>query len=442
MVKIPKGNSGENTDNSENIKTIKCGLKSVLRNDFETEDDESFELVEFALRWIGSKSIQHTRLYHFASLQLLHRVNSNYDAANWAYFDKTEQEANTEIKNCFKSVLRQNIDRFDMPLEFGQLCAQYSDELPELIQDNPFNYAWNQYATNVKTNLKTHMKKRIRKYLRIRLAEVNQQNPGMNLTDNDIKHTIDYVVTGYYNRNWQIARTDVLANELYFIGAPTDRTLRDYIEHDWFQSIPMWTEMQRAFEEDNIRRRLAGERKGKKNKSNFTVVPLSSFQRKFIQVDTREVYNILNNAGKLPRNYEKSKRGAQMSVKEFYEHEDEQWSRLFNMDTIWKLARNKHQFRFHFLSDGESVCLHYDAPLRQPETQQLELIRQEYFDELFDDEIGIDPGMNMKTAIVRRDIRTGAEVIVFINTYFISTDLIVFGSYTTFDCSAYDSKFV
>lgn len=66
-----------------------------------------------------------------------------------------------------------------------------------------------------------------------------------------------------------------------------------------------------------------------------------------------------------------------ISVAEFNTKKGQYCVLLFNMDTIRKLARNKHQFRFHMMSDGVSVCLHYDVPAKQPELSQIEIAREE-----------------------------------------------------------------
>lgn len=79
------------------------------------------------------------------------------------------------------------------------------------------------------------------------------------------------------------------------------------------------------------------------------------------------------------------------------------------MDNIRNLSC--HQFRYHVLSDGVSAVLHFDKP-EPPLSESIaaDIIKQKIDSDKLDYEIGIDPGMRTYMAVVRRDVRTGAEV--------------------------------
>lgn len=171
--------------------------------------------------------------------------------------------------------------------------------------------------------------------------------------------------------------------------------------------MPMWLTMQREIEAENMRR--SGNKHQLGHIRNFAVVPICAFTRKFVELDSHEIYDLLNKGGALPRVYSKSVKGRIIKVKEFNLNPESHWNLLFDMDKIRKLARNKHTFRFHMLTDGVSVSLHYNKPNREPLTSQIDIIRQQFEEGRVDNEIGIDPNMHTWMAVVRRD-RMGNEV--------------------------------
>lgn len=67
----------------ENVDTIECGLKSILRNDLSKANKQKL------LQLLSAKSIVHTKIWNLASLQFLCRVDVNFELPNEAYFNKT-----------------------------------------------------------------------------------------------------------------------------------------------------------------------------------------------------------------------------------------------------------------------------------------------------------------------------------------------------------------
>lgn len=395
-------------DNIKNIRTIKCGLRSIIRQDLPREWKQHIARV------FSYKSIQHTWLWQLASLQFLYRVNSNFDQENWIYFEKDNGAARNEIINCFRSVLRNYIDSndYDMPPQFREMCYRHNCHFPDQTMNNEFTYAYVTYETNIKTNLKVHMENRVKTFLQMRVEQLRHDGHPMIFSGKDINNTVKYAMNGIFtsNNNQELVNVDFLYHELIQIGAPNNTTIKDVTENHWFWSLPMWICMERHIEAENMWRSQTDEHDSLKHLSNFTVVPLCGFTRKFVEMDSRQVYDILAESDSLPRDYSKSKKGKKISTTEFNENKAHYWSFLFDVDEIRKLARNKHEFRFHMLSDGVSVCLQYDKPRRDEQLSQDAVIKELFEQDLVDNEIGIDVNMRTYMAVVRRNVRNDAEV--------------------------------
>lgn len=406
----PKGtkskfsNAKSNNNPDTKIRSIKCGLKSILRRNLTKESKQEI------LRVISAKSIAHTWLWHLASLQFLFRVNDNFDRENWAYFDKDNAQATKEIENCFKSVLSAHVnnEQYEMPPLFRQLCQQYHSQFPDLTMDNPFIYACATYERNCTTNLKCHEKNRVGKFLRLTTDRLNREE-GTQFTQKDIDNTMEYVFEGEFTtRQWQeVENVEFLSEILVRIGAPSTGTITEFREAHWFKSLPMWLFIQRAIEEENVRRSQSMEHEYKL--SNFSAVPLCGFTRKFVEIDNKELYAMMKQWNLLPKDYSKSKKGRFIEVQQFNLEKELHWNSIFDMENIRNLSC--HQFRYHMLSDGVSVVLHFDKP-KPPLSESIaaDIIKQKIDNNTLDYEIGMDPGMRTYMAVVRRDVRTGAEV--------------------------------
>lgn len=101
----------------ENVDTIECGLKSILRNDLSKANKQKL------LQLLSAKSIVHTKIWNLASLQFLCRVDVNFELPNEAYFNKTIGQGAAGIKNSFKSSIYSHHGGFEIPDEFINMCG-------------------------------------------------------------------------------------------------------------------------------------------------------------------------------------------------------------------------------------------------------------------------------------------------------------------------------
>lgn len=360
-----------------------------------------------------------------------------------------EQDGDTVIHNCFKAVLHGNQDNNElMSARFRQMVEQCNINWPESGGfGNAFKYLWEQYRDNVRTNLKTHCERRLRKYFKMRVFELNDEATTFNYfndlfgqedakpyyDDIDIRNAINYA----YNRRdttdspEREQRLGELLDELRWLGAPDDCDIKKFVESDetWFESIRMWTEIQR---EINIFHQVYKDRRDKPQIKNFTVVPMCSFQRRHIRIDTDVLYEILakvkeEDDGKvkekdgekakclLPKKCGMTRKDGTTKWRNFtktdlYKNEMGGWSLFFDMEKILKLRNNKNDFHFQLLSDGVSVSIQYQEPKHKPAEISDEEVLRQYRAGVFKYELGIDPGMRTWNATVRRCIRTKEEV--------------------------------
>lgn len=328
------------TNKHENIRSVKCGLKSALRRDFTSESKQEI------LRTISEKSIKHTWLWQLASLQFLCRVNENFDRRNWDYFDKDGAQATTEIQNCFKSVLFAHVtnESYEMPAHFRLLCQQYNCEFPDLWMDNAFKYACSTYERNCTTNLTYHEENRIGKFLRV-IIDRYKRTYNLDYTQKDIDNTMKHVfdrepLTGATAQEMQ--HFSKLTRILVRFGAPPDLNIHEFTKNSWFKSLPMWLRIQRVIEDENLHRSQSQE--STKKMSNFSVVPLCNFTRKFVEIDSCDLREMMNKWSILPKDYRKSVRGRLIKEAEFNKQKEWHWSIVFDMEKILKLSR--HEFRY------------------------------------------------------------------------------------------------
>lgn len=114
----------------------------------------------------------------------------------------------------------------------------------------------------------------------------------------------------------------------------------------------------------------------------------------------------------LPRDYDKSKKGKQLSRTAVNADKEKNWALIFDMKKIHAMASSKLKFRYFFLTDGVSVSLLYNVPPKKPTIVKPKDVKAMLDRGLVDVEAALDPGMNMKIACVQRNVHTGQEVIV------------------------------
>ncbi|XP_031618637.1 uncharacterized protein LOC116337846 [Contarinia nasturtii] len=234
--------------------------------------------------------------------------------------------------------------------------------------------------------------------------------------EEDIKNAINYT---YRRRNTAIGdveremRLGELLDELRWLGAPDDCNIRDFVKEDWFKSIRMWSEIQRDIRNFHF---AYEDRRDKPQIKNFVVVPMCTFQRRHIRIDTDALYVILSNAKLVPRKCGKRTRKdgttnfKNITSNEFRTNKILSWNLFFDVEKILKLVHNKKEFDSQICSDGVSVSLMYKKPKVPPVETTDDEIKAMYDSNELKYAVGCDPGMRTWNASVRRDLHTKEEV--------------------------------
>lgn len=309
---------------------------------------------------------------------------------------------------------------------------------------NSFTYLYEQYTDNVKTNLRTHCEARLKFFFKMRCYELNDIILRRNEADpvlfdnNDVNNAIKYTYK-WLDRTGGDAeaqtKLQMLLDELRAVGAPNDCNIKEFIDDNWFQSLKMWINIQRDIQQfhlayANVRRSWYFFKSAPHNVTrpflpeppevtNFVIVPICSFQRRHIKIDTTALYNILCGIKAVPR-----KIGARMSVKgemtwintkqnEFLANMPGSWRLFFDMDKIKELGLNKKTFGNSIVTDGVSCSVMFEKPPKP----DIELNKAELIQKIeaggIRNQIGLDPGMKTFIAAVRKNLVTGEEVTTF-----------------------------
>lgn len=353
------------------------------------------------------------------------------------------------IENCFKGVLGKHKDKdVLMPPLFREMVENMCGMLFEWpnthLFGNSFKYLYEQYTTNVQTNLNTHCENRLKKFFRMRAYEFNYTilrdaaNNSVLFNGSDISNAVKFA---YHRKDHTrgdpnaVHKMRMLLEELYYVGAmsmPDDElNIRAYTNNHWFHSMRMWLYIQRDIHRFHLAfgdLHLQWYRFKKKplefprpefpeppKIKNFTVVPMCTFQRRHIRIDTDALYNILGGIKETPRKLgAPTKKGTvkmrNITCKEFMSNMNGSWSAFFDMDKINSQVRNKKRFVHQIVSDGVSVTVLYDRPEQAVALIDDEEIRRRHEAGEFDYELGIDPGMRTWNAAVRYCFKTNEEV--------------------------------
>lgn len=354
------------------------------------------------------------------------------------------------IENCFNGVLVQNKNNNHlMPAAFRQMVENIYGVLFEWPNNklfgNAFKYLRKQYLTNVKTNLNTHCESRLKKFFRMRAYEHNDMIL-RGLSDNQVMFVgsdITNAVKFAYHRKdgtngnaIALHKRNVLLEELYGVGAPfvpgDEFNIRAFTAYNWFQSLRMWLNIQRDIHRFHLAFAGLNLQWNRFSKlplefprpefprppeiSNFVAIPMCTFQRRHIRIDTDVLYNILGGIKETPRKIGKRiKKGIEqmrnITFDEFRSNITGSWNLYFDMDKINELVKNKKRFVHQIVSDGVSVTVLYDRPIREAVPPDDNEIRRLYEAGAFAYELGMDPGMRTWNATVRYDLNTGEEVI-------------------------------
>lgn len=247
----------------------------------------------------------------------------------------------------------------------------------------------------------------------------------------DIKHAMKYTCKRVDSTGGDVDRQrklGVLLGDLRDIGAPDDCDIHQFVNRNWFQSLPMWMTMQRDihyFQMHYADRRQSWYffRRAPKNVTkpllpepptitNFAAIPLCSFQRRHIYIDTTVLHLILSGTKLVPQKKSpKTGKPINFAQNDFLGDKPGAWSLCFDMDKINSLVKHKKQFGFGIMTDGVSSSVLFDAPPQQPaaELNNEELLERYDAGEFFY-LLGIDPGERTYNATMRRTVSTGVEV--------------------------------
>lgn len=336
-----------------------------------------------------------------------------------------------------------------MPPAFRQMvegiCAAFEWPKNKLF-GNAFKYMWEQFADNVKTNLNTHCESRLKKFFRMRAYELNDMIRRGMLIDqpwfdsSDVSNAVKFA----YHRKFH-AQTDesiqkmaFLLEQLYAVGAPDmpddQFNIRGYTANNWFQSLRMWINIQRDIHHfhlafADIRQSWAYHRAAPRNVTrptipeppkiaNFAAIPMCTFQRRHVRIDTDVLYNILCAVKEVPRKLGMPTKKGKVKMRnitqnDFRLNEAGSWDLFFDRAKIDRQVKSKKPFPYQILSDGVSATLLYSKPQEPECTITNEEIVNRLEDGQLSYEIGIDPGMRTWNAAVRRNLLTGEEVSYF-----------------------------
>lgn len=336
------------------------------------------------------------------------------------------------IEKCFRAVLQQNIGNESMMLpDFRRLVEAAGIEWPTNTgMGNTFIYLWEQYWDNVQTNLKTHCKTRLRKFFKALVFELNDEATKFNYfndlfghvdarpyyDNDDVKNAVNYAYDRKDTTNGDAERKlrlGELLDELRDIGAPFDCNIKQFTKDNWFASMYMWIAIQRYIALYNQTYR---DRRDKPQIKNFVVVPMCSFQRRHILIDTNALYHIVCKSNQVPKKLgnivakDGTRNWINVDSTEFGKNKIGSWNLFFDVDKILKLVHKKKEFDCQIVSDGVSASIRYLKPKHPPAEFTDDQVHAMYEAGHFTYATGIDPGMKTWCAVVRHNLITGEEV--------------------------------
>lgn len=259
-------------------------------------------------------------------------------------------------------------------------------------------------------------------------------------TNADVNNAVNYTYCLRDSTRGDIAAQDrlfALLDELHEMGAPADMDIKYFTKDHWFKSLWMWINIQRDIDRfhhaiDDLRCSWNYYREAPQyfprprrpqppRIKNFAAIPVCTFQRKHIKICTTVLYEILCKIAKIPKKCGMTtKKGTVNEINitrtEFNSNQTGSWDLFFDMNKINSLASNHQTFSHVILSDGVSCSVQFKQPkagdLGDEDGLTDEEIQRMWLAGEFAYELGIDPGMRTWNAAVRRDWRTGEEVII------------------------------
>lgn len=389
-------------------RTTKLALNSILR------DKYRLDVVNLVANWCHLATI----ISVLASLLFLYKVNRAFDDDNQDFF---RGNGYTVIEGCFNSILFKN--QHKMPVAFRRLVC---DTVPNFrwpekqALGNAFNKLVDQYKTNVKNNIKIWSYSRIHTFFKVKRYEMNLT--GKNISDIDVKNATKAVM---FNNITRSANVDELLGHATMIGIPVGQRLCDIVRQKWFQTIPIFVNIQRVVFVHHERYDLLNDMWHRYHRDpnnnpkpsiprppkirNFRVIPIHDYHMKHIRIDTHLFFEMACKLGALKLAIGATKNKVNISKDEFYDNEVFCWDRVFKMDKINAIGKQR-TFDFAIVTDSVDASLCFVKPQSDSVKFTDEQIADMYDNNSFDFVLGMDPGVRTWNATVRKHIQSGVEV--------------------------------
>lgn len=286
---------------------------------------------------------------------------------------------------------------------------------------NAFNALVDQYKTNVKNNIKTWSYSRVHTFFKLKRYELNLVEE-LNITVLDVKNATKAVMFNNITPTENVTR---LLEHARMIGIPVGRNFTNFVIANWFQTIPIFINIQwQVFEHherysflntawnnyhrdpvNNAQPTVARPPKIR----NFRVIPVHDSQMKHIRIDHHQFYQMACILGAVK--LAKGKRGKLVNIgKDVYDGNlSYYWGQVFDMAKIEKNCNGK-EFDFAIVTDSVDCSLIVQKPLHPANEHTNEEIDEMYNNKKFTFVLGMDPGVRTWNATVRKHIQSGVEV--------------------------------
>lgn len=409
-MKVPK-KKPEETEEEKDILAIKITANTAIRQQYHAS----------VLPWIKKLSIEATKTCELASLLFLNHVRKNHEEQRWEYFENGD--GMHVIEECFFAVLSKYVNTSDFMLPEFKAMHDEVDGAERMAWPNNFQfgnlmkYFPQQYAQNVKTNLTTHQKKRLAQFFRCCVINENRNNPMDRFDENDVKNAVSWAIKRYDSTRGNAGRLHKRNHLLALVrnyGGPDDDDIARFTRDNWFQSLPMWLDMQWDIDLYNNWQQQRQQQQQRRQRGarapilkNLSVIPICTHMRKAIKIDADVLYRLMCASKTIP----KDENGRQVTTGYVCKNKEYYFNEIFNMEKINRILKANKEFHCHVVSDGESASILYKVSKKVLEKMEEDgIVKKRYYDGSYVYEIGIDPGMKTWLAVVRRDIVTGKEV--------------------------------
>lgn len=372
-----------NSDDKSEYTTIKRTLDSILNN---SENKEKI------IDAITDRSIRATKICVLSSLLILYKINSESDNNNIRFF--TTENIQSVVHDSFYSVL---YEHNDLPHEFNNYIRYYRIQKPSnSFFGNIFKYLIEQYVINFENNIKIHAKTRLKKYFKISNIEATAQ---------EIDHTISFMFNSF----------SVVEPRLDLINSiPNIQDLNTDFTRGFFSRLVHFNTFRAVFIFVKIQRAIHHHQQNEISVRNFTVVPMHSFKRKHIRLDTDAYYRLLQQIKLCPlvpsRSKKKTKPKVGMDFTRFMREKSKHWFSFFNKPKFKRMEKQQKKFHYQIVSDGVAASVLFEnrnrKSTRAADTRE---IQRKYNEHVYENQCGIDLGYKLWVACVKKNPEDGKE---------------------------------